>query len=301
MDWNLRSVDDVLLELELSGHTDFLIDGVVSSAVTTIIGDPYIGKTSMALDIVRSLITGEPFLGRPVSKTLDRVAFLCTDPSGNITVAQRAKRAGLDGRRVLTQQFYPPESWREWREAVEIFRRERIGAIVVDNTTDIAGDSNDPREVKKITDGLRLWSDNGATILNLHHRNKVGGYFGSTLWQKWTRIELELTGNPRFPNRRLRSKANDAEPVDLALTFDPGTSPAFTVAADELAARRRSRETLDKNARIAEFVKANPGLSVRELAAKSRESLGYQVSRSSSAESSKCVSDLRCPVSRVPL
>ena len=281
MDWNLKSVDDVLLELELSGYTDFLIEGVVSSAVTTIIGDAYLGKTSMALDIVRSLTTGEPFLGRQVIKQVDRVAFLCTDPSGNITVAQRAKKAGLDGRRVLTQQFYPPESWAEWREAVDLFRRERIGAIVVDNTTDIAGDANDPRDVKAVTDGLRLWSDNGATILNLHHRNKAGGYFGSTLWQKWTRIELELTGNPRMPTRRLRSKANEAEPVDLALTFNPYTSPAFTVA-DELAARRvqRSTETLDHNAKVAAWLKAHPGVSQREAARRMTSELGFPVSQS---------------------
>lgn len=117
MDWNLRPIDDVLLELEQTGYREYLIDGLVSSAVTTIIGDPYIGKTHIALDVARSLITGEPFLGRPVNKVLDRVAFLCTDPAGYITVARRGKKAGLDGRRVLTQQFYPPETWQEWKEA----------------------------------------------------------------------------------------------------------------------------------------------------------------------------------------
>lgn len=89
MEWNLRTVDDVLLDLELTDYSDFLIDGVVSSTVTTILGDPYLGKTYLAIDIARSLTTGAPFLGRPVIRQVDRVAFLCTDPGGNITVARR--------------------------------------------------------------------------------------------------------------------------------------------------------------------------------------------------------------------
>ena len=90
-----------------------------------------------------------------------------------------AKR--IDGRRAPTKVLHPPQEWEEWKAAVNLFTRDRIGALVIDNTTDIAGDANDPREVKKITDGLRLWSDNGVTDPNLHHRNKGGGYFGSTL------------------------------------------------------------------------------------------------------------------------
>ena len=86
MEWNLKSVDEVLLDLELTDYSDFLIDGVVSSTVTTILGDPYLGKTYMAIDIARALTTGQPFLGRPVNRQVDRVAFLCTDPGGNITL-----------------------------------------------------------------------------------------------------------------------------------------------------------------------------------------------------------------------
>lgn len=278
MEWNLKTVDEVLLDLELTDYSDFLIDGVVSSTVTTILGDPYLGKTYLAIDIARSLTTGAPFLGRPVNRQVDRVAFLCTDPGGNITVARRVSKAGLDGRRVLTQQFYPPENWGEWQAAVRLFLRERIGAIVIDNTTDIAGDANDPREVKKITDGLRLWSDNGATILNLHHRNKGGGYFGSSLWRKWTRAELELTGRAKTQDRRLQSIANDVEPLDLKLKFRHWESPSFTVTSERKV--NRDPETLDDNARVAEWLKAHPGLSQREAASKATRDLGFNVSQS---------------------
>jgi hypothetical protein len=179
---------------------------------------------------------------------------------------------------VLTQQFYPPQNWREWREAVDLFRRDRIGAIIVDNTTDIAGDANDPRDVKAITDGLRLWSDNGATILNLHHRNKGGGYFGSSLWRKWTRIELELTGRPRTPHRRLQSIANDVEPVDLNLLFRHDSAPAFTVDGERK--NHRDPVTLDENAKLATWLKSHASMSQREAAPKASRELGFKVSQS---------------------
>jgi hypothetical protein len=266
MEWNLRTIDTILLDLELSDYTDFLIDGLVSSSVTTILGDAYVGKTYMALDIARSLTTGAPFLGHSVIRQVDRVAFLCTDPGASINLAKRAK--SIDPRRVLAQQFYPPQTWDEWREAVSLFARERIGAIVIDNTTDIAGDANDPREVKKITDGLRLWSDNGATILNLHHRNKVRGYFGSSLWRKWTRAELELSGSVQTHNRRLKSVANDATPIDLRLNFNHAASPAFTIVG------------ADNNSLLVAWVKANPGLSQRQAADMATKDLGFKVSQS---------------------
>lgn len=266
MEWDLKTVDDVLLDMELSDYSDYLIDGLISSSVTTILGDPFLGKTYMAIDIARSLTTGEPFLGHEVIRQVDRIAFLCTDPGGNRKIADRVRDAKrIDGRRVLTQQFYPPQEWEEWKAAVNLFTRDRIGALVIDNTTDIAGDANDPREVKKITDGLRLWSDNGATILNLHHRNKGGGYFGSTLWRKWTRAELELTGRARTHARRLQSVANDVEPVDLSLSFHHDASAAFKVT--EVRDYHREPATLDENAKLAAWLKTHPGMTQRPAAA----------------------------------
>jgi hypothetical protein len=278
---NLKTVDEILLEMEQTGYREFLVDGLISSSVTTIIGDPYIGKTSLAIDAARSLTTGEAFLGRSVVRQVDRIAFLCTDPDGRRKVALRVKDAGLDRRRVLAQQFYTPSCFEDWKLAVNDLRRERIGAIVVDNTTDLALDANSPADVKTVTDGLRLWSDDGATILNLHHRNKSAarGFFGSMLWQKWTRLELELTGNPRGTVRRLQSKLNDGAPVDLSLSFDPQHSPAFTVTKTR-PVLDRSPETLNRNALIAAWDRKHPGLSRRAAAPIATADLGFKVSES---------------------
>jgi hypothetical protein len=278
---NLKTVDEILLEMEQTGYREFLVDGLISSSVTTIIGDPYIGKTCLAIDAARSLTTGEAFLGRSVVRTVDRIAFLCTDPNGRRDVAERVRNAELDKRRVLAQQFYTPASFDEWKLAVNDLRRERVGAIVVDNTTDLALDANNPADVKTVIDGLRLWSDDGATILNLHHRNKSAarGYFGSVLWQKWTRLELELTGSPRSTVRRIQSKINNGAPVDLALSFDPAHSPAFTVTKSR-PVQDRNPETLNRNAQIAAWDRLHPGLSRRDAAPRATADLGFKVSES---------------------
>jgi hypothetical protein len=275
LDWDFRSVEDILAEMEQEGFRDFVVEGLISSSVTTILGDPYLGKTYLALDAARSLLTGEHFLGEEVSRTYERVAFLCTDPGGQYDIARRAKRMGIEGGRLLAQPFYTPQSRDEWRDAIGVFRRESIGAIIIDNTTDLADDANGPREVKAVTDGLRMWSESGPVIVNIHHKNKGGGYFGSIVWKKWTRVELDITGNPKTSVRRLKSQANNGESVDLSLAFDPSGAPAFTVRTKrDLAAReqehqertrQRDKTTLDRNKRVWGLV--DEGKSYSQVAA----------------------------------
>lgn len=283
MNWDLRTVDEILLELELDDYKDFLVDGLIAADVTTILGDPFVGKTYLAIDIARSLTTGKPLLGRQVAKTVDRVAFLCTDPGGCIKIARRVAAAGLDKTRVVAQQFYPPQTWQEWQEAVAVFKSNHIDAIIVDNTTDLADDANNPRDVKVITDGLRLWSDNGTTILNVHHLNKghAGqnrGMFGSSMWRKWTRVELLLTKS--YGRHHLETTANDAESVRLDLTFAPSGTPAFTVDGSRPQTVRRSKPVLDENARLKPWLDAHQGLPERTAARQATKDLGFTVSRS---------------------
>ena len=256
MDWDLQTVDDVLLETELSGYEECIVDGLISSTVTTIAGDTCAGKTHLAIDAARSLLTGAPFLGRSVARTLDRVAFLCGEPGGRLSVARRSKAAGVDGRRLVVMSFYMPESRQDCKDAVSVFRRDRIGAVIVDGiTTGIPGGIRDPRDVKMVLDGLRLWSDNGAAILSLHHDSQMGGCFESALWRKWTRIELKLSGSPGSSRCRLQSVGGDAEPVNFSLVFDPAEAPAFKFAGERVRPERPDT-TAGRNAEIAAYVTA---------------------------------------------
>jgi RecA-family ATPase len=263
-DFKLQTLDEILLQMEVDGFTGFLVDGVIDTSVSTILGDSFLGKTYMALDLARSLTTGEPFLGRRVNREARRVAFLGTDPGSKFTIAKRGSAAGLDLTRVFGTSFYAPKDWDEWKEGLRTLQANDVDVAVIDNTTDLADDANGPREVKLITDGLRLWSESGVSIVNIHHQNKGGPWgrsgFGSILWRKWTRSELTLTGNPAKPDRTLKAIPNDAPATEWALTFNPESSPAFTVKGEAQTLQRerqRDKETTDRRRAIARWIVAN--------------------------------------------
>jgi hypothetical protein len=260
-DLTLQTVNELLIAMEVDGYDGFLIEGVVDASVTTILGDSFLGKTYMALDIARSLLTGEPFLGRKIVKQVDGISFLCTDPGGKYDLAGRVRDAGLDNKRIMATSFYAPRDLDGWQDAIKAFRNHGVGAVVIDNTTDLADDANGPREVKAVTDGLRLWCDNGLSVINIHHLNKGGPYgrsgLGSVIWRKWTRAELTLTGNPAKPARKLVALPNNAPATDFSLMFDPAGSPAFTKTAEAGSLereRKRSKDTLDHNLRMSRWV-----------------------------------------------
>jgi RecA-family ATPase len=206
-----QTIDEILAEMEAADYQPYLIDGLIDSAVTTIQGDSYLGKTYLALDAANSLITGEPFLGKPVNRQVDRVAFMVTDPGGVYELARRVKSAGLDKCRIVAMSLYAPTSWDEWKEM--LVRLKALGSdvvVIIDNTTDLAIDANSPREVKLITDGLRMWTEDGVAVINIHHMNKGGVYggksgFGSIIWQKWATAELTLRGQAKKATRTLEA------------------------------------------------------------------------------------------------
>lgn len=263
-DLKLQSVAEILAEMSVDDYRGFLIDNVIDSSVSTILGDSFMGKTFLSLDITRSLLTGEPFLGRDVLVQLERVAFLCTDPKGKFDVATRAQLAGLDSSRILAAPMYTPDDADAWREHLAMLQREHIGAVILDNTSDLANDANSPREVKAVTDGLRRWTDEGMSVINLHHMNKNAygkSGFGSTIWQKWTRCEIKLTGRkPENPDRTLAALPNSAAATTWKLKFDPSSSPFFTVT-DEASTMKleseRDQQAAARDRAIAEWVVAS--------------------------------------------
>jgi len=273
-----QTIDEILREMEEADYTAFLIDGLIDSAVTTIQGDSYLGKTYLALDVARSMTTGDAFLGRAVNKLADRVAFLVTDPGAKYELAKRVKAMGMDRQRIVVMSFYAPGDWEAWKNMLGKIKNEGTNvAVIVDNTTDLANDANSPREVKLITDGLRMWTEDGVAVINIHHMNKGSVYgkssFGSIIWRKWARAELTLTGKPAGAYRKLEVVSNSAPATEWELAYDPSSSPAFTViSAGEAMKRERQRdkERLDHNAEIARWIVGNcQGIaSVSEVARK---------------------------------
>ena len=276
-EFKLQTVDEILIEMEIDGYEGFLIEGIIDAAASTIQGDSYLGKTFMAIDIARSLTTGEPFLGRKVIRQAGRIAFLFTDPGAKYALAERVRDAGLDRKRIAGNSFYAPHRWEDWKAVRDQLKSAGVDVVVIDNTTDLADDANGPREVKLVTDGMRLWVDSGISLINIHHMNKGGPWgksgFGSIMWRKWSRAELTLTGNPKSSQRKLSVIPNDGAASEFTLTFDPSGSPVFTVRSEDGQVvkrdRQRSDETLAENRKIAEWIVAN-GQGITNVSAVAR-------------------------------
>jgi hypothetical protein len=259
----LSTVTEILLEMDASDYRGYLIDGIADVAASNLQGDPFIGKTYMSLDLAGSLITGESFLGRQVLRPAEKVAFLFTDPGGQYALAERVKRAGLDTNRIIGAPFWAPRDLDGWKNAGEMLKNAGVDVAIIDNTTDVAEDANGPREVKAVTDGMRLWTESGISLLNINHLNKGGPWgksgFGSVLWEKWSRCKLTLRGNPRSSRRTLQVMPNNAPASDFELEFNPDHFPAFTVRGEvePVSKDRENRKTLEKNQEVAEWLVKN--------------------------------------------
>ena len=248
--FELRTLAEIEAKMNEADDAEFLIDGVVSSAMSTILGETWIGKTFLALQLVDSLTTGQPFLERRVRGKPRLVAWLSTDPWGERTVTRRARTMGLDMDKIYAQSFYTPSTAQEWIDGVDELLAAKISVVVIDNTTDLSEDPNAPRETKLITDGLRRMVDAGIAVINLHHDsgNVKKPEFASRLWGKATRLRLTLTGDPfESPGpRTLTAQPNDGVRHEWKLHFDPEHSPVFTIegeaSADELIQRRAKRK-----------------------------------------------------------
>jgi hypothetical protein len=239
--------------------------------MTTIIGDAFLGKTFLALEVIRSVTTLEPLFGREVFGKPRTVMYLTTDPRGERTLARRARDHGIDMDKVYGQSFYTPDDKREWENIVRDLREFDIGMVVVDNTSDLSVDANAPREVKQITDGLRRIVDSGIALLTIHHRNVAHSDFGSILWTKSTRAKLELQGNPRRAKRTLKGVFNDQGAHEWELWFDPRRERSFELLgekdsdavreqADERAEaqqQKRKQSSREKNDEIRQWIVDN--------------------------------------------
>jgi len=118
-DFRLRTAEEVLAEMQAADYCPALVEGgAVAASVTTILGDPFVGKTQLAVNASRSLLSGADFLGRKVLRPVQSVAYLTTNPGLEFEMAERVEDAGIDLRRFFLHPFHaPPADLDGWRQA----------------------------------------------------------------------------------------------------------------------------------------------------------------------------------------
>lgn len=177
------------------------------------------GKSSLILDLIHSLATGEPFCGMEVLRGSKAMYLSCEDseeeltrrihqrnldhsrvPPGIIKVWPRSGRDNIlcfaDKNGMLKETKFMAELKKRGRE----FFRNDGGILILDTLSDIFfGNENDRSQVSQFVKRYlnRLGSDLGVTIIVLAHPAKAvsttgQGFSGSTAWEGAFRCRWEL-------------------------------------------------------------------------------------------------------------
>ncbi|MCC6619207.1 MAG: AAA family ATPase [Chloroflexi bacterium] len=168
-----------------SEHPDWLIRGYVAlGAITELDGKiKSSGKTTLALEAVRSILDGQPFLGQPTMTT--KVVYLTEQTPGPFREA--LGRAGLLGRgdelRVVFRGDVAARPWSELiRDVVDDALRDGYGLLVVDTLGKLAQvkEENDAGEGGRVMAPLQDAAHAGLAVLVCRHERKGGGDVGES-------------------------------------------------------------------------------------------------------------------------
>lgn len=266
-------------------QSQFLIDGLVSSRMTILAGEPKAGKSLLTVAMAAALLEGDgDFLGRPVRTRLGKVAFGLTDPDGLSETRGRLEGLITDLDRVIGTDVRDDGTGTYWGRVADALKENRADLFILDNVLGaLPGDANiaDPLTARRFLDGIDKIMHAGIPVLVVTHTAKPsmeGGYGGGTsspiggrLFGARPRAVLSLMRSKK-EGVRLQADTNHAERVELPLTVvvrDDG-APVWTVTekAPERATERATprpdwrRELADR------IVADNPACgSLREVAA----------------------------------
>lgn len=254
-----ESAADLLAEPH-PGPTPFLIEDLIAAgAVAAFVGPEKAWKTWTLLDLLLSVVTGTPALGR----------FQTPKAGPTLLVIEEAGRQALHRRvDVLARgRALQPESLRdfhfaanlrvrlddtEWQERLRQAATERPwNLIAFDPFARVKGhvDESVQREVGPVLDFLRELRDlSGAAVLYVHHVPHEGKrQRGSSDLESYWDSRLLLTKDGK--RRKLEADHREAEaagPWELSFGFDTATATVrLTAAATEL--ERRVRAHLDEH------------------------------------------------------
>lgn len=275
--------------------SQFLIDGILSSQMTILAGEPKAGKSLLSVALAAALTEGYgEFLGRAVNRRLNRVAFGLTDPDGLSETRGRIEGLTTDLDRVIGTDIH--DSGRDpeyWQRVAGALKGNGADLFILDNVLGaLPPNANiaDPLTARTFLDGVDAIMHAGIAVLIVTHTPKPGGEgsfgaggpsspIGGRLFGARPRAVLSLKRS-RARGVSLRADTNHAEGFELPLTVtvrDDG-SPVFQVGQDEgkPGKRERAPETIDWRVALADRIVAEnpPTPSLREAAGRYAHGVG---------------------------
>lgn len=214
---------------------------VPRGALTLVVGDPDVNKTTVCLDYAARVSRGRPFPdGAPGSGRPEAVIFLSAEDSPEYTLMPRFVALGGDPDRIFFQKSEVGQAALSIKDDIARLEAsvERTGArhVVIDpmNAYLANVDTWKDNEIRGALAPLAAMAERtGTTVLGIMHLNKKNDYsalqrvMGSTGYVAMARAVYLVVKDQSNPSRRLflNSKMNvGAKPSGMAFTLVPATA-----------------------------------------------------------------------------
>lgn len=239
------------------------------------------GKTTGCLNLIRSLIRGEDFLGRFAVTPIAGCAGLLNFEVARQDIARWAREVGIPGDRLLVvnlrgcaNPFAEPD---EAARLAELLREHAVEVIVVDpfGRAYTGKSQNDAGEVGAWLSMLdRFVEAAGCSelVLTAHAGWEGERTRGTSALEDWAdTVATTVRDNDDDRLRFFRALGRDVEVAEDRLDFDPATRRLTLAGAGNRATARRERRTEELIAGVVEAVTREPGATTRQLDALLRE------------------------------
>jgi hypothetical protein len=233
--------------------SDWPIEGLLCPYITILSGQPKVGKSTISLHMVISMITGEPFLGRLTNLGKRKVAWMGFD-SGWVNELRNNSQNKVDGS-LLLQNPLTSLALDDWRMLGNNLTRAGIGYLVIDHLYGLGGhlNLNENQEAARIMNCLQvLVREYQIPILLLAQATKnqrgAGSMAHSNLFKGNARVLLELAGTRRDGKRALTISGNEVPSETLQVYLGPVT---LDLSQKEKSSERKQQRDFDANVKKA--------------------------------------------------
>lgn len=253
------------------------VEGLIPAESSTLLAaQKKSGKTTLTLNLARSLIQGSDFLGRfPVRPVEGRVAILNYEVS-RAMLSRWADEVGVPADRFYTVHLRGrrnPLRHREDRQALaELLRAQDVEALIVDPFSNAYGgkSQNDAAEVSAFLLDLGVFAraEVGAAdlILTAHAGWDGERTRGSSALEDWPDVILTMTRDRDDSDARyLSAEGRDVTLDEDRLEFDRETRTLTLAGAGSRKKAKASKRTSQLAAVVVELVTEQPGIKTGEL------------------------------------
>jgi len=249
---------------------------IPSDANTAIVAQRKTGKTTIELNLARSLITGETFVEQfAVRPITGRVAFLNYEVSA-AQLARWADEVGIDRHRLylvnLRGRRNPLEHDDDRAQLAEQLRAHQTESLIVDpfGRAFVGKSQNDAGEVGAWLANLDRWAraDVGAVdvVLSVHAGWNGERSRGSTALEDWADSVVTLVRDPDDDQvRYLRAEGRDVSVTEDRLAYDPHTRTLSLTGDGSRKTAAHAEKIAGLVPAVVDVVTTTPGLTGGKL------------------------------------